>query len=256
MAIECKKHKSQGQRKKYTCVDCRNNFKKEWIKGECCGIQAHECRGKDGMNGFRNHDDFIQWCNREDAKHKLKLKLLNSDNEEPCTISQTTRRKDPPKPILYTQTGIDVQCVRQILTKSLAYTNDAWIMPQILPDRKRKLANEDICIPKFIEQKSFAKFGHTKRSPNGLADIFGPIVEHNMKRVIFARVTYLTKKTLKEFRILLQLRFDSEDKTHYTLNLDTQRKSNEAANWQIFADLDKTDENINEIREVLREMGL
>ena len=253
MAVECKKHKSQGERKTYKCRECMVNFSKEWFKGAHMGVPAHDCRGKGGMSNFRNDDDFKKYCNAEDAKHKQKVHLLQLDEQtcSPCTILQTPKRTgaDAPKPFLYTPSEVNIKSVRQVLAKMITYIDDTWIITPIIYDRKRN--QEGIRIPKFIELKVFTKFGKTERSPKGLIDIFGPIVEHKKKRIIFARITYSINKIQKEFKIILQLKNDSDCNM---MDIDTQTKNQEAVDWNIFADLEKNE--AKELRCVLRELGL
>ena len=84
-----------------------------------------------------------------------------------------------------------------------------------------------------------------------MIDIFGPIVEHKKKRIIFARITYSINKIQKEFKIILQLKNDSDCNM---MDIDTQTKNQEAVDWNIFADLEKNE--AKELRCVLRELGL
>ena len=258
MAHECKQHKPQGDRKEYTCGYCKKIFQKEWIKGPKFGIDAHNCRGKNGMEGFKSEDDFIQWCNQEDAKHKQKLRCQqNGSIEAPNTPQPTTRkRKDPPE--LQPFTGIDVKKVRQLLTKSLSYhlSRNVWITQPVIPNPTCKMADEEgIVLPVFIKSKSFTKLGKTSRSPKGMSAMLGPIVEFNkQRRVIFARVYYRINNLVeKEIRILLQLRFDSEDNNSYVEPLDKQKDSDVLLGWEIFADRELSD--VHEIRSVLKEIG-
>ena len=259
MAHECKQHKPQGVRNFYMCVFCKNAFQKEWIKGPKFGIENHNCRGKNGMEGFKNEDDFIQWCNQENAKHKQKLLRYqqNGSIEAPNTPQPTTRkRKDPPE--LHPSTGIYVTKVRQLLTKSLSYhlSKKLWIAQPVIPNPTCKLADEEgIVLPVFIKSKSFTRLGKTERSPKGMSAMLGPIVEFNKQiRVIFARVYYRTNNSVeKEIRILLQLKYDSEDRTSYVQPLDIQRNSDKKFGWQIFADREL--KNVDEVREVLKEIG-